>query len=737
MLAKTFFRAFARKPLQANRILFRRFSEAVKPVVEDAAPKQETAEDDEPKIDRSSASTHSFQAETKRLLQIVAKSLYTDKDVFVRELLSNCSDALEKQKFLTLTGKSFSTTPLQINLITHEAKRQLIFQDTGVGMDKEELIDLLGTIAGSGSRKFIEKLQQESNVKNLEENIIGQFGVGFYSAFIVADTLEVYSKKESSNEAYVWVSDGSGTFDVSRAENFHLTHGTRIVLNLKPEFVQFARADQLKTVIDKYSNFISHPIFVNQDRINVVSALWSRDKREVSQTEYDNFFEYLTKSKTPYKYKTHFITEVPLAIKALLYVPSHNAEMFGYGQSEPGVSLYSRKVLIKPACKELTPNYLRFVKGVVDCEDIPLNISRENYQDSALIAKLRSIVTKRVLKMLEEEAQRNPQDYNKWHKDFHIFLKEGIHSDRDNAETLLSLSRFDSSFGEQISLDEYLTKMKPNQKNIYFFLAQSKEAALTSPYMEPFIKNDVPVLFISINIEEMLFRQMEVYKKFRFINIESSEAEIPKELQKEETIAPTKENVPADDVSSLCLWIRSELQPVVSVVNVSKRLISSPAVIISQTTTGMRQMMALMDPTQSLEANKNLTLEINPTHPIIVKMNALRKVNVKEANNNLKQLLDICLLSTGITFDVKNFIRRSNQFIEQSMNTILEGQGKNADNSGSAAGQHTELEPREKEHTEVLDLKDEKEFEDHDPKLKALKDAIDKSKKKNSGNEKK
>lgn len=672
MLSRTIGRLFGRArrpPRMLPRLVFRQFAT---PRTEAPDPADSTVEStesvvDEPVVDRSSASSHQFQAETKRLLEIVAKSLYTDKDVFLRELLSNCSDAIEKQRILTLTGKSNALDPLQINVITNEAKRQIIFQDTGIGMTKQDLVDHLGTIAGSGSRKFVERLQKEGSNPNLDEKIIGQFGVGFYSAFIVADTVEVFSRAEGETRAHGWVSDGSGSFQVFEADNFHLAHGTRVVLHLKPEFAQFARADEVRKVIEKYSNFITHPIFLNQDRINVVSALWARGKKDVSEPEYATFFEYLSKSKTPYKYKLHLNLEVPLTIKALLYVPSHNSEMFGFGQTEMNVSLFSRRVLIKPNCRELLPSYLRFVKGVVDCEDLPLNISRENYQDSALIAKLRNILTKRVLKMLEEESRRSPDDYNKWHKDFHIFLKEGIHTDQENAETLLALSRFDSTFAETISLDDYIAKLEPGQKNIYYFLAPSRDVARHSPYMEPFLKNEVPVLYISINVEEMLFRQMQNYKNFKFVNVESPEAEIPRELLKQETTAISRERLPEEDLTPFFAWVRAELQPIVSTVNVSRRLTDSPAVVVSPMTSGMRQMMAFIDQSQFMESTKNLTLEVNATHPIIVKLNRLRKSDAKSATSNLRQLLDICLLSAGLNFDVKTFLRRSQDYIEESM----------------------------------------------------------------------
>lgn len=627
---------------------------------------------EEPEITKGPSEKFQFQTETSRLLHIVAKSLYTDKDVFIRELLSNASDAIEKVRYFVTTGASKSTQPLQVNFITQEDKQQLIIQDTGIGMNKDELIGHLGTIASSGSRKFLEALKEkQTSTKDLEDNLIGQFGVGFYSAFIVADKVEVISRKEGE-AAWSWTSDGTGTFDIAEAQNFHLDHGSRIVLHLKPSFVNYARPDEIKKVIEKYSNFISHPIFVNAEKVNIVSALWSRDKREVSEEEYRSFYEYITHSKNLYRWKLHFSTDVPMSIKMLLYVPMQNPEAFGFGSSDVSIDLYSRKVLIKKGCRELVPNYLRFVKGVVDCEDLPLNISRENYQDSALISKLRSVVTKRILRMLESESKNNKEEYLKWYSDFHLFLKEGMHTDHENSELILSLTRYDSTFANNITLDQYIEKMKPGQKNIYYFLAPNKEQAASSPYMEPFIKNEVPVLYLQVNIEEMILRQLNEYKKFQFVNVESAESELPKELLKEQTdVVISKDKVPDDELHIFALWVKNELQPVVVNAVVSKRLSDTPAMVVSQVSTGMRQMMVMMEQQNVGEMSKNLTFEFNPKHPIIVGLNKLRRTNVRAANFNLKQLLDNCMISAGIPFEMKNFISRNNEYIMQNLNYNL------------------------------------------------------------------
>jgi TNF receptor-associated protein 1 len=351
---------------------------------------------------RTGTTSHEFKAETRKLLDIVAKSLYTDSHVFIRELLSNASDALEKQKYQQLTGNDLSEgDPLQVSVITNEAKRQIIIQDTGIGMSRDDLIANLGTIARSGSKNFIKDLEsKEANTKDLEHDIIGQFGVGFYSAFIVGDTIEVYSKPSASEDAHCWVSDGSGEFSVAKVNTFNLDRGTKIIIHLRPEYSQFARKEEVDKIIQKYSNFIGYPIYLNGERSNKVVALWAKSKSDIKEDDYRKFFEYISRSKIAFKYKLHLITDTPLVIKSILYIPSTHNERMGMGQEEMEVSLYSRKILIKEKCKEMLPSYLRFVKGVVDCEDLPLNISRENYQNSALVAKLNQVMTRRVIKLL-------------------------------------------------------------------------------------------------------------------------------------------------------------------------------------------------------------------------------------------------------------------------------------------------------------------------------------------------
>ena len=392
---------------------------------------------------------------------------------------------------------------LAVKIFFDHDKRQIIIEDSGIGMTKDELIENLGTIAHSGSKSFVQDLGENSQGDN---NIIGQFGVGFYSSFIVGDYVEVISKSEQSEKTYIWSSDGSGTFEISEFDEPMKSTGTKIIISLRPDCIEFSSSEEVLKTINKFSNFINFPIYMNEEKVNVTSAIWTRARYEITQEEYQKFFEFVSNSKMDYKYLLHYSTDAPLSIKALLYSPGSHTEKYGMSQEESKVSLYSKKILIKPDCKEMLPNWLRFIKGVVDCDDIPLNISRENYQDTNLMLKLKSVLTKRILKMISDEAEKDPKDYLRWYDEFQYFLKEGAASDPEYSDQLLSLMRFQTSFtNEAISLDNYISKLKPEADKIFFILNQTKEGARTSPFMEPFKGTDVFFIQIILDSSSLCF----------------------------------------------------------------------------------------------------------------------------------------------------------------------------------------------------------------------------------------
>mmetsp|Transcript_41402 Transcript_41402/g.43323 ORF Transcript_41402/g.43323 Transcript_41402/m.43323 type:complete len:742 (+) Transcript_41402:1-2226(+) len=632
-------------------------------------------EEAEPEIVSSNKESKIFKAETKKLLDIVTHSLYTDKEIFLRELLSNCSDALEKQRYLETSGKlTMSGDPLFISINTNEKTKTISIYDSGVGMTREEMIDNLGTIAKSGTQNFVSQMKSSGSSTN--ESLIGQFGVGFYSSFIVGDQVEVISKPQTDSKASQWVSDGSGEFQISDVENPGFSRGTKIIIHLKPECRDFCRGAEIIKIAKKHSNFISYSIKVNGEKINDVQAIWYRDRKEITKEEYQRFYEVVNNgSKLPYKYLLHFTSDTPLEIKSIVFIPSTNAEKFGMPEEHQGLSLYSRKVLIKQKCGELLPRFLRFVKGVIDCADIPLSISRESYQDSNLIYKLKTVITKRILKRLEDEMKNNPEDYDAWFEDFKAFLKEGLLSEKDSEEILLRLQRFKCSLtgsSQNIGIEQYIEKMLKNQNKIYYYVSAADKGEIEgNVHIEQFEGTDLPILFSSDPVDEMIFRQINQYKDFKFLNIESESDDFLDKLRSEK--GETVNKLPESDISPYTLWLKNELEPYVGKVTVSKRLNNVPLLVSSETSANMKGFMAMMN--QSADPNmmlRNLTLEINPAHDTVVSLNELRKADQKTASLVLKLLFDAGLSQSNLGMLNKEFTKRSfsiaDQFIKLKLN---------------------------------------------------------------------
>ncbi|HER63665.1 MAG TPA: molecular chaperone HtpG, partial [Desulfobacteraceae bacterium] len=400
--------------------------------------------------------TREFQAETRKVLDIVINSLYTERDIFVRELISNAADALEKFRHLSLVEKvEFDAhVPLEITIDCDDKNHTLTITDTGIGMSREELETNLGTIAHSGSGQFWEQLAEAAKK---DVNLIGQFGVGFYSAFMAAKKVVVLTRSWDGSEGWEWESDGGGSYTIKPCEGLH--RGTRIILELKDDAKQYATKFAIERIIKQYSSFVSFPILVDGEKVNTVQAIWARSRNEITDKEYTEFYKFIGNAVDEPLYKLHFSADAPLAINALIYVPRENYEVMGMGRMQPGVNLYCQKVLIDQHSENILPEWLRFLKGVVDSEDLPLNISRQALQDNALVFKLRKVLTKRFIKYLKEEAKKDPETYATFWKNFGIFIKEGVTTDFEYREDLGDLLRFESSQGEAgslVSLAEYV-----------------------------------------------------------------------------------------------------------------------------------------------------------------------------------------------------------------------------------------------------------------------------------------
>ncbi|KAI9030338.1 heat shock protein Hsp90 family protein [Hyaloraphidium curvatum] len=632
---------------------------------------------------------HSFKAETKRLLDIVAHSLYTDREVFVRELASNASDACEKLRYLILSDPSaldygVEHQKLEINISVDKPNGIFIIQDSGVGMTLEEVNENLGTIARSGTKAFVESLETSKDTsKTAKDNLIGQFGVGFYSALMVADKIKVYTRSaRKGSKGYCWSTDGSGSYDVAEAEGVSV--GTKIVLHLKDDSRKFADKFDVENIIKKYSSFISFPIHVNGSVVNTVGALWTKSPSEITDEQHKEFYRFVAHAYDEPQYRLQYRTDSPLNIRALLYVPERHTEIFGMGRMEPGVNLYSRKVLIQAKSKKLLPEWCRFVKGVVDSEDIPLNISREHMQDSMLINKLRDVVTTRICKWLDEESRRDADKYLDFWRDFGLFIKEGVCVDAAHRKDIAKLLRYETSLteaGKPCSLKDYVSRMQPDQKMIFYVLSPSRQIALESPYCEPLIKKGYEIIFSYETVDEFVWTNLSEYDGKKIVSVESREAqELVKAAAEEEAAKDASAaELSKEEKKELCDWFDGALGDLISEVVPTSRAASIPALIVDPTSAVMRRMMAMApgSPLSQLPLPPQ-KLEINTLSPVILGINSLRKTDEPLAKMLAEQIMDNALIAAGLLDDPRSMTKRLNSILEKlvSAHGTAEGQKK-------------------------------------------------------------
>jgi len=583
-----------------------------------------------------------FQAETRKLLDIVARSLYTDKEVFVRELISNASDALEKLRHNVLTKKvnTEGGEGFEILMSTDDVKNTFTIQDFGIGMTKEDLVSNLGTIAHSGTQKFVKEVETGSTVN---KDLIGQFGVGFYAVFMVADKVRVYTKSAlPGGKGYLWESDGLGSYTVSEAEG--VSRGTKIVVYLKRSESTFAKKLAIENIVKKYSNFVNFPIKLNGETVNTVKALWTMPVGSITEDQHKEFYQFIARAYDEPRYSFHYLTDSPLQIQSLFYVPDQHMEKFGMGRTEPGVSLYCRRVLIQSKCKGLLPDWLRFIKGVVDSEDIPLNLSREHLQDSALINRLSSVLTRRVLKFLVDESKHDEDKFQLFFREYGNFLKEGIVTDFTYKEDIAKLLRFESSKEEPektISFDAYIDRMPENQQSIYYLCTPSRHFAETSPYYEVFQRKGIEVLFFYTSIDEVVLSNLQNYRGKKLESIESA-TDLPKDKEEQEEDKSKDETV----VRDFSKWVKSVLEDKVSVVRESSRVSKSPALVVDHESAPMRRIMSKIDPVNAPKLPKQV-FEYNINHPIMKRINLLRFNNENFAKTALEQVLIMPSLPPG------------------------------------------------------------------------------------------
>jgi molecular chaperone HtpG len=603
---------------------------------------------------------HSFQAEIQQLLSIVIHSLYTDREVFVRELVSNAADACEKLRFLQASGQSpTGDSGPSITITANEAESTLTIADTGIGMNRDELVQNLGTIAHSGTKAFLKALAEQQKP---DTRLIGQFGVGFYSAFMVAKQVTVVTRSQAAgSEGWKWTSEGGNGYTLESAPD--AAPGTQITLSLKDEAKEFAQAGNLERIVKRYSNFVAFPLELDGKRVNTVQAIWARSKNEVKEEEYKEFYEYLAHDNEAPKYRLHFTADAPIAIQALLFVPSRSLEMPGMVRQESEVHLYCRKVLIESKPKGLLPEWLRFVRGVVDSEDLPLNVSRERMQDSDLMRKLSKALTNRFLKHLAEEAEKDAAAYDGFYSEYHRFLKEGVLSDWENQAALAKLVRYESSAteaGKKTSMADYVKRMPEGQKDIYYLLAKDRAAAEASPYFEVFRARKFEVLFVDDPIDEFVMDRLREFDSKSITAAEKAELDV-EDASKEGALTD-------DEATSLAGWLKLTLGEAVHEVRSSKRLVDSPVVALDSDkymTASMRRTLKSMGRDAMAGEDAAPDLEINPRHPVIVKLNQLRQNDAALAGLVAEQLNDQARLASGRLEDPRAMLQRMNALLSK------------------------------------------------------------------------
>jgi len=624
-----------------------------------------------------------FQTEVDQLLHLIVHSLYSHPEIFLRELISNSSDALDKLRYLTITEERYKALIVsgvesaRIDLVLDEENKTLTISDTGIGMNREDLVSHLGTIARSGTRNF---LAQMSGDARKDSNLIGQFGVGFYSVFMVASMVQVISRKAGEEKTFKWTSDGRNGFEIEElvASELRERAGTDVLIRFNDENAQYANSWRLREIIKKYSNHIAFPIFLTYDKsewnpekkestksrvteqINLASAMWQRTKSELKDDDYKEFYKGITGDPEDPLFWFHTRAEGTLEYTTLFYTPAKAPLDLYQAEYKGGIKLYVKRVFIMDDSRDLLPQYLRFVRGVIDSEDLPLNVSREILQQNKVLSSIRTASVKKILSELKAVSSNDPEKYLKFITEYNRPLKEGLYGDFANREVLLDLIRFKSTTIEGLtSLAEAKERMKPDQKSLYYVTGGSESMLRSSPLLEIYKKNDIEVLILDDDIDEVVFSSVGKYGELELkaVNKSSTSEDLKDEA------APQK----AEELKPLLEKITAALGDVVKEVRPSSRLADSPSVIVSdedEPSARLRHMMEAMG--QKGMPEQKPILEINPDHEIVRKL--LADPGSEKVPDAAWLLFEQALLLEGVPLkDPVSFVQRLNRVLKQSI----------------------------------------------------------------------
>jgi len=575
----------------------------------------------------AAAERHEFQAEVSRVLDIVVNSLYSKREIFLRELISNASDACDKLRYeAQLDGALIADdADLKITITPDEKAKTLTVTDNGIGMSRQELVDNLGTIAGSGTAKFAAKLAEAEKDKAKKEkadvSLIGQFGVGFYAAFMVAESVSVTSRHAGSDEAWRWISDGHGSFEIEPVEG-ETPRGTTIVMKLKKDAKEFSEETRIRHIITTYSDHIGLPVWLHaegkSEQINEAAALWTRPKSEISKEQYQEFYRHVAHGFDEPWMTLHNKAEGVVTYTNLLFIPSRPPfDLFDPARRH-GVKLYVRKVFITDECEGLVPGWLRFLKGVVDSEDLPLNVSRELLQANPVVARISKALVKRVLAELKKKAEKDPEAYTEFWSAFGQVIKEGIYEDHERRDELLKLARFKSTAVDGItSLDDYIARMKEGQNEIFLITGDNAATMKQSPQLEAFRARGVEVLLLDDPVDEFWTMSADAYEGKSFASVSRGDIDLSTIGGEEAEAEKEKDAAPEGELSALIALVKLALEKQVKDVRESKRLTDSACcLVVDEGEMNMRLQKMLKASGQLNDAGQQI-LEINARHPLI------------------------------------------------------------------------------------------------------------------------
>ena len=606
-----------------------------------------------------------FKAETQQLLNILIHSLYTEREIFLRELISNASDALARLDFVMLTEREIleHDVPLQIRITVDKEAKQLVIEDTGIGMTRDELVENLGTIAHSGAKTFVQAAQ---NTESSLDEIIGQFGVGFYSAFMVADSIRVDSHAyHPEAESAAWMATGEDTYRLAQGDREK--RGTEVRITLKEDAAEFLDESRLRQVIKRHSDFIQYPIYLgdSDEPVNRQTALWRGNPREIEDEAYAEFYKQLTLDFSDPLVHTHMVADAPAQMYAVLYVPEDPQRLVFSPRKDPGLKLFAKKVLIQEFNTTLLPQYLNFIQGVVDSEDLPLNVSRESIQSNRIMALLARLVTSKALEMLESLGQDAPEKYQTFWETYGIRIKEGVAVEQDKPEKLFPLLRFHTSkeTSEWLSLQDYIDRAGEDQKEIYYFLGDDPGAIRFSPHMDGFRRADIDVLLMTDPVDPFMLLQLKEYQEHPLVNI--ADADLPDERgdeSKPDDVQSLGENA-VEDLVSRFMEVLGEK---VSEVRTTQKLYDSPARLVDPEGApdqSLQRVYQMMD--RKFEMSKKI-LELNPRHKIILGLAGLAQDDPR-FTIVAEQIYENALLVEGLHPDPVSMVGRIQDLIASAL----------------------------------------------------------------------